>query len=703
MESIGEDMVESDHKKEELGGLDLETAKLDDMSQALGSLECDKRDLLENIRVLRVRLADEKEDQSDVYYYLHKKLDDNYDVISALERQLMVETADREKAETEYARQIEELETRRDEELGPLKDKLLTEEEQLNGMHEAAKNKREADANRARLEAEIKMTESTVENDLNNERRKKLQEKQRVRRQVEDEIKQLTSELFSKKEIELADKTVRAKDNNEKLHAALQAKAKQAERMMVANQGLALENRSLRNDVDLATASEVVLEKHVRLYHDLVVSLKARLEKEACDAEEDTSEEQALAELEESLASGGGGSSGGERFPGDKTVSALDTMSLTSDTPPGAQVIWAGGACGALAYESVDELRVAVESLQRLHAELQQEAKTLAARIEESRAADAAVKTARSGAGGDDGDPVVSCLLNAAEAWVVRSRAAAHGEQKAPGRGGGSGSSSSASLLLALPASAAGQLDTGGGKRGSLPSGRSGRKARGSSSRSSSDSTRGKAAGERVGTASGRRGTTAPEEQDHPSDPQQAATSVGGEGSGGGTLAAATTTLPRRRELFYHLVDAFRDYQTRGGTQQSSTTVSGGGAGVDEEGLANCEKQAEGNGGGGGLPPIGGSCGGGGGSGDDFAGASASDNFSVSVRTLCDFGPLERRNASTQTIAKHFPDKFVSVRPARRLVVNSTFLTSNSTVTNSVFSASTARSNWGYGAVPLDS
>lgn len=58
-------------------------------------------------------------------------------------------------------------------------------------------------------------------------------------------------------EVELADKTVRAKDNNEKLHAALQAKAKQAERMMVMNQGLAFENRSLKNDLDLAKASEV--------------------------------------------------------------------------------------------------------------------------------------------------------------------------------------------------------------------------------------------------------------------------------------------------------------------------------------------------------------------------------------------------------------------------------------------------------------
>lgn len=76
-------------------------------------------------------LCTAKEDQGDVYYYLHKKLDDNYDVISALERQLMVETADREKAETEYARQIEELEIRKDDELGPLKQKLNAEEEQV--------------------------------------------------------------------------------------------------------------------------------------------------------------------------------------------------------------------------------------------------------------------------------------------------------------------------------------------------------------------------------------------------------------------------------------------------------------------------------------------------------------------------------------------------------------------------------------------
>lgn len=50
---------------------------------------------------------------------------------------------------------------------------------------------------------------------------------------------------------------MRAADNNAKLHVALQAKAKQAERIMVANQGLTFENSTLRNDVDLAKVSEV--------------------------------------------------------------------------------------------------------------------------------------------------------------------------------------------------------------------------------------------------------------------------------------------------------------------------------------------------------------------------------------------------------------------------------------------------------------
>lgn len=59
MVSIDEEVPEGE-KDGGLRGLDLGTAKLDAMSLALERLECEKRSLLENIRILRVRLADEK-------------------------------------------------------------------------------------------------------------------------------------------------------------------------------------------------------------------------------------------------------------------------------------------------------------------------------------------------------------------------------------------------------------------------------------------------------------------------------------------------------------------------------------------------------------------------------------------------------------------------------------------------------------------
>lgn len=398
----------------------------------------------------------------------------------------------------------------------------------------------------------------------------------------------------------------------------------------------------------VANQSQVVLDRHVRLYHNLVINLKARLEQEACDAEEADNKEQELAELEESLASGGGGI-------GDSAVPGLDTISLISDTPPGAQIVWAGGACGALAYESVDELRVAVESLQRLHAELQEEARHLTARVEESKAAGAASRMPGSGDDADR-DPIVSCLVGAAEAWMALSRMTRPGERERH-----DGAEGDASYLARLPGTAPlhcdGDKDGGSsnsGRRGSLLSGRSDRRS--TSGRDTGSSKRGRAVSARKAQTPGR-GERGPRglmlEQSQTS--LQQSSSAGWVGNGGGTLEAATNTPARRRELFYHLVDAFREYQTRRRSQQSAVGIGGAdgeqrlvGGGERVEGSASVTGStvaAGAEGGGGELPPISASCGGGG------ATASASD-FSVSVRTLCDLGPPDCRDVSTQTVAK---------------------------------------------------
>lgn len=364
-------------------------------------------------------------------------------------------------------------------------------------MQEAAESKRESDAAGARLEEELRSAESRVEGELSSERRKTLQEKQRVRLLVESRIRKMSAELLSKKvpppgespghraartsplrgrssssgatpgsrrptapdrrrrtgraslrrgaacllvrrwlrseaqrsarpsacpqEVEITDKTARAARNNDKLRAALQAKASQAQRLVVANQGLAFENVGLQKDIELAKASEVkrnggfppgcchdplptptktpprpgtpgvkatersrgpssrylfkpslevrggphalasartrawaqvVLGKRVKLYHNLVVGLKIQLEKQTADA--DDGEDRELADLEESLAGSGGGADG---------LGADTLSSVPGSGPPGSEITWAGGPCNELVYGSVDELRVAVDSL----------------------------------------------------------------------------------------------------------------------------------------------------------------------------------------------------------------------------------------------------------------------------------------------------------------------------------------------------
>ncbi|CAM9582006.1 unnamed protein product, partial [Choristocarpus tenellus] len=284
--------------------------------------------------------------ENDKYYYLHKRLDDNYDLISDLERQLMVETADREKAETGYALKIGELEHQRDEELEPLKERVVSMEEQINGMHEAADNKRECDANKARLELELNSTIEALKQEVTVEQRKTLQEKQRIRREIEVQLREATNELLSKKELELVEKTARARFTYEKLGAALYAKSKQAERVVANNQGLATDNVNLRNEVELALSSQETLGHRVHLYQNMVTGLKVQLESRKSSNASSTSRDTDLAELEESL------------------MAELDSA---SSLPPDITLeagVGADGACDGLVYRSVDELRAAIESLQ---------------------------------------------------------------------------------------------------------------------------------------------------------------------------------------------------------------------------------------------------------------------------------------------------------------------------------------------------
>lgn len=79
------------------------------MKDVVVQLEEQKKRLLLNIVQLKEELSEQKKEQADVYYYLNKKLDDNFETIASLEEQLLNEQDDREAAERVYERRIEDL------------------------------------------------------------------------------------------------------------------------------------------------------------------------------------------------------------------------------------------------------------------------------------------------------------------------------------------------------------------------------------------------------------------------------------------------------------------------------------------------------------------------------------------------------------------------------------------------------------------
>ncbi len=78
--------------------------KLNALTDSLKSIEHRNQQLLEENRNLKDNLTAQKDAQADIYHYLHKKLDDNYEVISRLEAHLLTAKEDQVASEKDYGK-----------------------------------------------------------------------------------------------------------------------------------------------------------------------------------------------------------------------------------------------------------------------------------------------------------------------------------------------------------------------------------------------------------------------------------------------------------------------------------------------------------------------------------------------------------------------------------------------------------------------
>jgi len=113
-----------------------ERIKFTVMPQRLVAARKDSAEALNQMREQKQLIKYQKEDQNDVYFFLHKKLDDNYDIIAELEAQLLKEELDRKKQEEKILKEIDEDNKSFKESSAGLKERLTAVDEKLYALKE---------------------------------------------------------------------------------------------------------------------------------------------------------------------------------------------------------------------------------------------------------------------------------------------------------------------------------------------------------------------------------------------------------------------------------------------------------------------------------------------------------------------------------------------------------------------------------------
>lgn len=182
----------------------LNVSVLHDMIKAL---EETKLKLLLNIKELKEKLAQQKEDQADIYYYLNKKCDESFETIAALEEQIVNEQTDREISEKLYESRLEEAKATIASNELKYTSKIAELETKLEMLNTYTEEKKE-------METKIKELMTQIEEDrlqfkLNAEsiENKFLMERDKLRKSYDIKYETLKRELEASVEIKLSKKT----------------------------------------------------------------------------------------------------------------------------------------------------------------------------------------------------------------------------------------------------------------------------------------------------------------------------------------------------------------------------------------------------------------------------------------------------------------------------------------------------------------
>lgn len=165
------------------------------LREMVNNLEETKLKLLLNIKELKEKLGQQKDDQTDIYYYLNKKCDESFEVIASLEEQILNEQADREIAEKLYENKLEELRNSAQSNETKLSTKIVELENRLEMLSTFSDTKDETERNLKNLMNKLEEERTQFSVNAESMENKFLLEREKLRKSYDVKYENIKKEL----------------------------------------------------------------------------------------------------------------------------------------------------------------------------------------------------------------------------------------------------------------------------------------------------------------------------------------------------------------------------------------------------------------------------------------------------------------------------------------------------------------------------
>jgi DNA repair exonuclease SbcCD ATPase subunit len=267
----------------------------------VAELEEQKTRLLLSLKEYRQKYEQQKTDQADIYYYLNKKLDENYETIAALEEQILTEQADRETHERSLEKRIHTLELEMVTSEAKYTAKLNEAEEKLAKLKEFGDNKEELDRNLEKLLDTLENERRQFRSLADEMDRRSVQERDRIRKECSRQFEEYKKSVNDDADDKLSTKTKKTIAINSMIKTELKhqvgvefkfesyflaryeftsLQSKQADQVLVYNQQVLDRDRELRQELELSRVTQTEMVNRLALYQRLIKQLNERISTE---------------------------------------------------------------------------------------------------------------------------------------------------------------------------------------------------------------------------------------------------------------------------------------------------------------------------------------------------------------------------------------------------------------------------------------